>query len=63
MVALEVKIDEIRHYHQVKTAIGTAVDIVASAIAGSTAVPGQIRTITGQEIASAWSSHELKEPK
>ena len=62
MAVVEVKIDEIRHFHQVKTTIGTLVDVVTSAVSGSTATPGQIRTITGEEISSAWSKGELKEP-
>ena len=62
MAVIEVKVDEIRHYAQARTSVGTAVDVVASAITGSTATPGQIRTITGQEIAAAWSAGNLKEP-
>ena len=62
MAAVEVRVDEIRHFHQKKTTIGTAVDIVTSAISGGTASPGEIRTITGEEIAGAWEKHELKEP-
>lgn len=62
MTVLEVKIDEVRHFHQTKTSIGTAVDVVASAITGSVATPGEVRTITGQEIAQAWAKGELKEP-
>ena len=62
MAVVEVRIDEIRHFHQVKTTIGTLVDVVSSAVSGSTATPGQIRTITGGEISSAWSKGELKEP-
>ena len=62
MAVIEVKVDEIRHFHQVKTKIGTAVDVVASAITGNTAQPGEVRTITGEEIAAAWAKGELKEP-
>ena len=62
MTVLEVKIDEVRHFHQTKTSIGTAVDVVASAITGSVATPGEVRTITGQEIAQAWAKGELTEP-
>ncbi|WWD19795.1 hypothetical protein CI109_104259 [Kwoniella shandongensis] len=62
LTVLEVKVDEIRHFHQVKTTLGTITDVVASTITGSTATPGEVRTITGEEIASAWSKGELKEP-
>lgn len=62
IAVFEVKVDEIRHFHQQKTSVGTVVDIVSSAISGSTATPGEIRTITGQEIASAWAAGNLKEP-
>ncbi|WVF67239.1 hypothetical protein IAT40_001987 [Kwoniella sp. CBS 6097] len=58
----QVKVDEIRHFYQQKTSLGTALDVVASAISGSTATPGEVRTITGEEIASAWSAGQLKEP-
>lgn len=58
---MEISVDEIRHFHQVKTTIGMAVDVVASAIGGSTAKPGEIRTITGEEIKGAWAKGELKE--
>jgi len=61
MACLEVEVVEIRHFHQVKTRLGTMVDVVASAVTGSTATPGQIRTITAQEIKSAWDKGELKE--
>ncbi|WVN90916.1 uncharacterized protein L203_106161 [Cryptococcus depauperatus CBS 7841] len=62
VAVLEVKIEEVRHYHQQKTAIGTVVDVVASTIKGATATPGDIREITGEEIAAAWAKGELKEP-
>ncbi|ORX39390.1 hypothetical protein BD324DRAFT_619499 [Kockovaella imperatae] len=52
MAIIEVKPDEIRHYHQTRSSIGTAVDVVASAISGSTATPGEVRTITSDELAS-----------
>lgn len=58
---LEVNVDEIRHFAHTKTSIGTAVDIITSTITGSTATPGEIRTITREEIASAWAAGELKE--
>ncbi|ORY31675.1 hypothetical protein BCR39DRAFT_526235 [Naematelia encephala] len=63
MAVIEVKVDEIRHYHQTRTAIGTAVDVISSAIGGETATPGEVRTITGQEIQAAWAKGELKEPE
>ena len=62
VACMEVRVDEIRHFHQEKTAIGTAVDIISSTLSGSMATPGSIRTITGEEIASAWSAGNLKEP-
>ncbi|WWC72158.1 uncharacterized protein I206_106118 [Kwoniella pini CBS 10737] len=62
VVVFEVKVDEIRHFHQEKTGLGTLVDVVSSTISGSTATPGSIRTITGEEIAGAWAKNELKEP-
>ncbi|WVQ84532.1 hypothetical protein IAT38_006686 [Cryptococcus sp. DSM 104549] len=62
MAVLEVRVDEIRHFHQQRTVIGTVVDVVSSAISGETATPGEVRTITGQEIASAWSQGQLTEP-
>lgn len=62
MAVLEVKVDEIRHYHQQKTAVGVAVDVVASALSGKTATPGEIRTIKGEEIQGAWEKGQLKEP-
>lgn len=62
MGALEVSIDEVRHFHQEKTVIGTVIDVVASAVKGETATPGDIRQISGEEIASAWAKGELKEP-
>ncbi|WVR09567.1 hypothetical protein IAU60_006636 [Kwoniella sp. DSM 27419] len=58
----QVKVDEIRHFYQKKTSIGTMVDVVSSAITGSTATPGEVRTITGEEIASAWNAGQLREP-
>jgi hypothetical protein len=62
MAVVEVKVDEIRHFHQKKTSIGTAIDVVASAISGSTAQPGEIRVISAREIEGAWDKGELKEP-
>ncbi|KAK8853368.1 hypothetical protein IAR55_004072 [Kwoniella newhampshirensis] len=62
LAVLEVKVDEIRHFHQTKTTLGTITDIVSSTISGSTATPGEVRTVTGQEIAAAWEKGELKEP-
>ncbi|WVQ66846.1 hypothetical protein V866_001873 [Kwoniella sp. B9012] len=62
VVVFEVKVDEIRHFHQEKTTLGTVVDVISSTISGSTATPGSIRTITGEEIAGAWARNELKEP-
>ncbi|RXK41477.1 hypothetical protein M231_01185 [Tremella mesenterica] len=62
MAVFQVKIDEIRHFHQKRTMIGTAVDVVASAVSGEVATPGEVRTITGKEIAAAWEKGELKEP-
>ena len=62
MAVLEVQVDEIRHFHQERTLVGTAVDVVASAISGSTATPGDIRTITREDISAAWKAGELKEP-
>lgn len=62
MAIFEVRVSEIRHYHQTRTSIGTAIDVIASTISGSTATPGEIRTITGQEIQDAWSKNELREP-
>ncbi|WWC91861.1 uncharacterized protein L201_006808 [Kwoniella dendrophila CBS 6074] len=62
VVAFEVSVDEIRHFHQEKTTLGTLTDIVTSTISGATATPGSIRTITGQEISSAWAKNELREP-
>lgn len=62
MAVIEVKVDEIRHYAQKRTMIGQAVDVVSSTITGSVATPGEIRTITGEEIAAAWEKGELKEP-
>jgi hypothetical protein len=61
IAVMEVTVDEIRHFHQVKTLVGMAVDVVSSTIGGSTAKPGEIRTISGEEIKSAWSKGELKE--
>jgi len=62
IAVFEVSVDEIRHFHQEKTAIGTAVDIISSTLSGSMATPGSIRTITGEEIASAWKAGKLQEP-
>lgn len=62
MAVLEVSIEEVRHYHQEKTVIGTVIDVVASAVKGETATPGDIRQISGEEISSAWARGELKEP-
>lgn len=62
VAVLEVQVDEIRHFHQERTLVGTAVDVVASAISGSTATPGDIRTITREDISAAWKAGELKEP-
>ncbi len=62
MAVVEIKVDEIRHFHQQKTQLGTVVDVVTSAISGSTATPGEIRTITKEMIESAWEKGELKEP-
>ncbi|WVO24679.1 uncharacterized protein IAS62_006049 [Cryptococcus decagattii] len=62
VAALEVSIDEVRHFYQEKTVIGTVIDVVASAVKGETATPGDIRQISGEEIASAWARGELKEP-
>ncbi|KAL7424457.1 hypothetical protein Q5752_000141 [Cryptotrichosporon argae] len=53
VAVLTVDIDEVRHFHQTKTALGTAVDVVASAIGGQVATPGQIREISGEEIRQA----------
>jgi hypothetical protein len=61
VAVMEIQVDEIRHFHQVKTLVGMAVDVVSSAVGGSTAKPGEIRTITGEEIKAAWSKGELKE--
>lgn len=61
ITVLEVSVDEIRHFHQTRTMIGQAVDVVSNAIGGGVAKPGEIRTITGQEISAAWSKGELKE--
>ncbi|ODN73396.1 hypothetical protein L202_07924 [Cryptococcus amylolentus CBS 6039] len=61
IAVLEVRVEEIRHYHQQRTAIGTVIDVVTSAIQGATATPGEIREITGAEIAEAWEKGELKE--
>lgn len=61
IAVMEVAVDEIRHFHQTKTTIGMVVDVVASTIGGSTAKPGEIRTVTGEEIKAAWSKGELKE--
>ena len=61
MAIIEVLPDEIRHYHQARTRVGTAVDVVASAISGNTATPGEVRTITAEDIQAAKSSGELKE--
>jgi hypothetical protein len=62
VAVLEITAVEIRHFHQEKTAIGTAVDVISSTLSGSMATPGSIRTITGEEIASAWAGGNLKEP-
>ncbi|KAK4683679.1 hypothetical protein P7C73_g6554, partial [Tremellales sp. Uapishka_1] len=61
IACMQVKVDEIRHFHQERTQIGTIVDIVSSAIGGNVATPGSIRTITGEEIAAAWAKGELEE--
>jgi hypothetical protein len=62
ITVLEVKVDQIRHFYQSRTAIGQAVDVVASAITGSVATPGEIREIGGDEIQAAWGRGELREP-
>lgn len=61
MSVFEIKVDEIRHFYQEKTTVGTVVDVISSAIGGSTATPGSIRTITGEDIAKGWAAGELKE--
>ncbi|WRT70086.1 uncharacterized protein IL334_007080 [Kwoniella shivajii] len=62
IAVFQVTVDEIRHFHQEKTTVGLLVDVVSSAISGSTASPGSLRTITKEEISSAWAKNELKEP-
>lgn len=62
VAVLEVSIEEVRHFHQEKTVIGTVIDVVASTVKGETATPGDIRQISGEEITSAWARGELKEP-
>ena len=62
MAVCEINVDEIRHFHQRRTALGTAADIVTSAISSGTATPGEIRTITREEIEASWGKRQLKEP-
>lgn len=53
ITVLEVEVSQIRHFYQKRTAVGTAVDVVASAISGNVARPGEIRQIEGTELRAA----------
>lgn len=50
MAVLEVVPDEIRHYHQERSALGVVGEVIAATVTGNTASPGSIRTITRQEL-------------
>lgn len=47
---LVVKPEEIRFYNQKKTLVGQAIDVAASAIGGGLATPGEILTITQEDV-------------
>ena len=61
VAVLEVTVEQIRHFYQKRTTLGTVADVVASAVTGNVAQPGEIRQIEGKEIADAWAKGELKE--
>jgi hypothetical protein len=42
--------DEIRYWYSTKGTVGRAVEIGVSAMAGKTATPGELRTITKDEV-------------
>jgi general stress protein 26 len=61
ITVLEVTVQQIRHFNQQRTALGTVTDVIASTITGNVAQPGEIRQIEGSEIEAAWKAGELKE--
>lgn len=61
ITVLEVTVQQIRHFHQQRTALGTVTDVITSTLTGNVAQPGEIRQIEGAEIEAAWKAGELKE--
>ena len=47
---IEVIPDEIRYWYATRSKVGQAVDIAVSAVSGRTAAPGELRTITKDEV-------------
>lgn len=54
---IEVIPDEIRYWYVTRGKIGRAVEIGVGAVTGKTASPGELRTITKQEVRSKNISH------
>ena len=50
VAVIEVVPDSIRYWLSTESALTKAADIAASAITGKTAVPGELRTITKDEV-------------
>ena len=50
MAVIEVIPDEIRYWYATRTKVGQVVDIAVSAVSGKTAAPGELRTITKDEV-------------
>ncbi|KAG8988555.1 hypothetical protein FRB94_001899 [Tulasnella sp. JGI-2019a] len=57
IVVIEVIPDSIRYWFTNKTRIGQTVEIVSSAVTGKVASPGELRTITKQEIQAQEQMH------
>ncbi|KAF8609079.1 hypothetical protein BDV93DRAFT_551872 [Ceratobasidium sp. AG-I] len=51
VVIIDVIPSEIRYWYSTRTKIGAAVEIATSAVTGNVAHPGELRTITQQELA------------
>ncbi|KAG8705835.1 hypothetical protein FRC12_009206 [Ceratobasidium sp. 428] len=51
VVIIDVNPSEIRYWYSTRTKVGAAIEVATSAVTGNVASPGELRTITKQELA------------
>ena len=50
MAVIEVQVDEVRYWVSTESTVTKLVDVSAAALTGRTAAPGELRTITQDEV-------------